>query len=219
MYIAQIKIAKIIYFPQTLCDLLKIFVSKLVIREIFVYIVLTNIYRNSKKRKVKKMEKENGEVIYLVEHISQRTEASKECKILLWAYKDKAAAYDTAKRLGSAKILENDYKSEFRVEETCIYPDKKDITEIKFTMRDFIKEHLDEILDKFFQKNVFCCICTHAERCEENAKLKPCDENYLIPCEVNANIPKENGLKFLDSQATSENIAKIKEIYEEIVTR
>ncbi len=77
------------------------------------------------------------------------------------------------------------------------------------TMREFIRENLDEILDKFFQKNCFCCICDNLKKCKENFEL--------TPCEVNTNLSKENGKKFLDSEATPDNIAKLKEIYEEFL--
>lgn len=77
------------------------------------------------------------------------------------------------------------------------------------TMREFIKENLDKILEKFFQKNCFCCICDNLQKCKEDFKLHT--------CEVNANVSIENGKKFLDSEATPDNIAKLKEIYEELL--
>lgn len=81
-------------------------------------------------------------------------------------------------------------------------------TDKPHTMREFIKEHFDEILDKFFQKNVFCCLCQYEEECVE--ELEKC---RLTPCSVKADIPGE---KYLNSPATPENIAKLKEIYEEL---
>ncbi len=86
------------------------------------------------------------------------------------------------------------------------------------TMREFIKEHLDEILDKFFKKNLFCCICDNKEKCENVwSRSTALAAEDLAECNVNANIARENGKKFLDSEATPENIAKLKEIYEELV--
>ena len=73
------------------------------------------------------------------------------------------------------------------------------------TMREYIHEHLDEILDKVFEGPI-CEICPHENECVEAFKK---GMSVLLPCEVNADVTPENGKKYLAAPATKENIRKM----------
>lgn len=91
------------------------------------------------------------------------------------------------------------------------YGDIRSANERPATMREYIRDHIEEILDKIFLKNPICEICPYGEECDKIFKERGPVKIVALPCDVNPDLSKDNGKRFLDSPATPENVAKLGE--------
>ena len=80
------------------------------------------------------------------------------------------------------------------------------------TMREYIRENLDELLDFMFEQHPRCELCRHADECDEALHTPGSLKSFMFPCQLNLTVTKENGRRFLASPASNENIDILKKI-------